>query len=243
MTKTVKTLLLSAAFATALSAAQTQLSKTEIASIEKLELFKQAQIKVDKAIDAGSLYLLSVKVRGAADEIYLTKDKKFIVAGDAISTSTGEKLTIPLDMTGVIGKEAFTYGTGTDEYILFTDPQCPYCKKFESYFPQIKDKVKIRVFYFPLDFHAEAKDISLYIMSQKTQEAKEQAMLNTNKNTPAFKNKKYAKGEKEALEKSLEEQMNIASKLKVRGTPAVFDPQGNKVSWPDMLKKYGMNVQ
>lgn len=243
MIKTAKTLLATAALATTLSAAPANLSKNEIKNIESLELFKRAQIKIDTAVDAGSLYLLNIKVRGASDEIYLTKDKKYIIAGDAINTATGEKLTIPADMSDVVGNEAFTYGNGKDEYILFTDPQCPYCKKFESYFPQIKDKVKFRVFYFPLDFHKEARDISLYIMSLKTKEQKEQALLNTTKDTPAFKNKKYAKGEKEKLEKHLEKQLDVASKLKVRGTPAVFDKEGNKVSWPELLSNYGVSVK
>lgn len=83
---------------------------------------------------------------GNADEIYLTKDKKLILSGDLIDVNSGIKISAPADLTGVRGKEAFVYGKGTEEYFLFTDPECPYCKKFESYLPQIENKVKIKYF-------------------------------------------------------------------------------------------------
>jgi len=242
MFKTARNVLLSLAVATSLNAAD-KLSKNEINSIQKLNLFTNAQITVNKGYDVGSLYLLDITVRGNSDEIYLTKDKKYLLTGDAINTETGSKLSVPADMTGVIGNEAFTYGNGKDEYVLFTDPECPYCKKFESYFPQIKDKVKIRVFYYPLDFHVNARDISLYIMSLDSKAQKEKAMLNTDKNTPAFKNRNIPKDKLAKLEKHLDKQLEIASQLKVRGTPAVFDKDGNKIVWPEMLSKYGIQVK
>ena len=132
-----------------------------------------------------------------------------------------------VDLTGVIGKEAFTYGTGNDEYILFTDPECPYCKKFESFLPQIKDKVKIRVFYYPLDSHENAKDLSLYIMNQKTTTQKIDAMFEVSENIDKAKNAKYTQAELSKLEKQLEEQMQIATNLNVQGTPTIFDKNGN----------------
>ena len=242
MFKTARNVLLTLAVASSLNAAGT-LSQNEVNTIQNLNLFKNAQIKVTKGYDVGSLYLLDIQVQGKADEIYLTKDKKYLITGDAIDTTSGGKLTIPADMTGVIGNEAFTYGTGSDEYVLFTDPECPYCKKFESYFPQISDKVKIRVFYYPLDFHKNARDISLYVMSLDSKAKKEKAMLNTNKDTKAFKNRKISKSELAKLEKHLDKQIEVANKLKVRGTPAVFDKEGNKVVWPEMLAKYGITVQ
>lgn len=242
MIKIIRNILLSVAVFSSLNAAQT-LSEKEIKEIQNLELFKQAQVKVDKGFDAGSLFLLNVTVKGKGDKVFLTKDKKYLIAGDVISTQNGQALEVPVDLTPTIGKEAFTYGTGSEEYVLFTDPECPYCKQFEKNFPKIEDKIKIRVFYFPLDFHKDAKDISLYIMSQKTYKDKVNAMLNTTKDTPAFKNKKYAKGEKEKLQKHLDSQLEVASKLGIQGTPSLYDKNGNKVAWTSMLLKHGLTLQ
>lgn len=169
---TKNVLISSLLFSSVLNAANKEVPKNEIAQMEQLELLKRAQIKINKAYDIGSLYILNITVQGNADEIYLTKDKKLILSGDVIDATNGMKISAPVDLTGIAGKEAFVFGKGTEEYILFTDPECPYCKKFESYLPQIESKVKIRVFYFPLESHENAKDLSLYVMSQKTKAKK-----------------------------------------------------------------------
>ncbi len=223
--------------------AVTPISDKEIKEIQNLELFQKAQIIVKSAYDAKSLYLLNVSVRGNSEQIYLSKDKKYLIAGDVISIKDGTLLEIPVDIKPTLGKEAFTFGKGKDEYILFTDPECPYCKEFESYFSQIEDKVKIRVFFFPLNIHKDAKDISLYIMSQKSYEAKIKAMLSTTKDTPAFINRKISKNELEKLQKSLDEQMAIANELGIGGTPALFDTKGERVNWIKMLQEYGVEIK
>lgn len=244
MFKIAKSILIAATIATSLNAASAvKVSKNEIKNMENLALFKRANITISEAYDTGSVYLLKIVARGAIQEIYLTKDKKYLIAGDVIDTTSGEKLTVPVDISKTIGKEAFTYGNGKDEYVLFTDPECPYCKKFEAYFPQIEDKVKIRVFYFPLDFHPNAKDLSIYAMSKDKREDKIKAMLNVDKNSQEFKDRKIPKDKLASLEKHLEEQMKIGRDLGVRGTPSLFDTKGNKVNWVQMLQNYGVQVK
>lgn len=245
MLKLIKTVLVLFAL-TSFANAMEQISDKLVKEIESLNLFQGAQVKVLKGFDSGDLYLLNVTVRGQQSKIYLTKDKKYLIAGDVVNTESGRALDIPdlpVDIKPTLGKEAFTFGKGNDEYVLFTDPECPYCKKFESYFSQIEDKVKIRVFFYPLPSHANAKDISIYIMSQKSYGDKVKAMTTTKADTPDFVNRKIDEKELEKLEKTLEEQMEIANKLGVRGTPSVFDTKGNKVSWVEMLQKYGVKVQ
>ena len=242
MIKILKSIFIALVFVSFANAA-TKISQNEIKEIEALKLFQGAQVTVNQGYDAGSLYVLNVTVRGNADKVYLTKDKKYLISGDVLSTDSGQPLEVPVDIALTKEKEAFTFGTGKDEYVLFTDPECPYCKKFESYFEQIEDKVKIRVFFFPLQSHANAKDISLYIMSQKSYEDKKKAMTTTTKDTPAFVNRKIDAKDLEKLEASLAEQMIVANKLGIRGTPSVFDTKGNKVSWVEMLQGYGITVK
>ena len=240
---TKNVLISSLLFSSVLNAANKEVPKNEIAQMEQLELLKRAQIKINKAYDIGSLYILNITVQGNADEIYLTKDKKLILSGDVIDATNGMKISAPVDLTGIAGKEAFVFGKGTEEYILFTDPECPYCKKFESYLPQIESKVKIRVFYFPLESHENAKDLSLYIMSQKTSAKKIEAMFSANDNLQIAKNAKYTQAELAKLEKSLEEQIQIGMKLNVQGTPTIFDKEGKSVVWVNLLEKFGIEVK
>ncbi len=223
--------------------ALSEISKDKLTKIQNLTLIKKANIQVKKAYDLGSLYALDSRIQGQSQELFLTKDTKVLIAGEAIKTNTGEKLSVPADVSKLDGKEAFTFGTGDDEYYLFTDPECPYCKKFESYFKQIEDKVSMKVFYYPLDFHANARDISLYVMSQDTKKEKIDAMLNTTKNTPAFKNRDIDPKKLQKLEKELDTQIELAQELGVRGTPAVYDKKGNKVSWVRLLQEFGIEVK
>ena len=240
---TKNVLISSLLFSSVLNAANKEVPKNEIAQMEQLELLKRAQIKINKAYGIGSLYILNITVQGNADEIYLTKDKKLILSGDVIDATNGMKISAPVDLTGIAGKEAFVFGKGTEEYILFTDPECPYCKKFESYLPQIESKVKIRVFYFPLESHENAKDLSLYVMSQKTSAKKIEAMFSANDNLQIAKNAKYTQAELAKLEKSLEEQIQIGMKLNVQGTPTIFDKEGKSVVWVNLLEKFGIEVK
>lgn len=222
-----------------------ELAKNDISKIEQLEIFKKANIKILKAYDIGSLYILSINVQGNKDEVYLTKDKKYIISGAVVNVSNQMQVSAPVDLAITKNKEGFVYGNGKDEYVLFTDPECPYCKKFESYLPQIKDKVKIRVFFYPLEFHENAHDLSLYILSKKTTSQKIEALyeFNIGDNLDKVKNAKYSKSELDKLEKQLNEQINIATTLNIQGTPALFDKNGNSIIWVNMLEKYGIEVR
>ena len=226
-------------------AALKEVPKSETLKLEQLELLKQNSIKINKAFDIGSLYMLNINVKGNSDEVFLTKDKNYLISGVVVDVKSGVELSIPVDLSNLKNKEALTYGNGKDEYILFTDPECSYCKKFESFLPQIKDKVKIKVFFFPLDFHENAKDLSIYIMSKKTRDEKINAMFefNIGDNLSKVKNAKYSKNELEKLEKKLEEHINLGISLNVQGTPALFDKDGNSIVWVNLLEKYGIEFK
>ncbi|PPK61530.1 thiol:disulfide interchange protein DsbC [Malaciobacter marinus] len=244
MTKILKLSLLVFSFLSVLNAYEPkEVTKEEIKQINNLNLLQKADIKVNKAFDMGSIYILDSIIQGKPQELFLTKDKKVLIAGNVMDVNSGDAITLPVDLSNTIGKEALTYGSGKDEYILFTDPECPYCKKLESFFPKLEKHVKIRVFFFPLSFHNNARDLSIYFMSKNTNEEKIKAMLNTNADSKEFKNRKISKDELAKLEKSLEEQMIIAQKLNIRGTPTLFNKDGKKIVWVELLKKYNIDLQ
>lgn len=228
-----------------LEAKDKELSSSEIKAIENLELFKKAEIKITKAYDIGSLYILNVLVQGNKDEVFLTKDKNYFIYGTVVNTNSGAQIKAPVDLSILKNKEAFTYGEGKDEYILFTDPECQYCKKFESYFPLLKDKIKLKIFFFPLDFHENARDLSIYIMSKKSQSEKIDAMFefNIKDDLSKVKNAKYSKSEFEKLEKKLNEHLELGSSLNIQGTPALFDKNGHPIVWVDLLERYGIDFK
>lgn len=220
-----------------------QLTNSEVIELQKIQLLKKAQIKIIKAYDMGSLYILNTKIQEKPQELFLTKDKKILIAGNVMNSKTGEPITAPIDLSDLQGKQALTFGTGTDEYYLFTDPECPYCKKFESYLPQIEKNVKINIFFFPLSFHENAKDLSLYFMSKESNNEKIKAMMSVDAKSKEFINRKIDKKTLTKLEEKLQIQLQIAQKLGIRGTPTLYSTSGKKVVWVNLLKKYGVDVK
>lgn len=242
----MKKILKSLALSTMLSAslfASSQLSQKDISEIEKMPILAGSGIQVLKAFQDGEFILLRANIQGNVQELVLTADKKHLIAGKVYNTTTGEELAIPNDVSVLKGKEALTYGKGKDVYYLFTNPECPYCKKFESYFPQIEKDVQIKVFFFPLSFHENAVALTHYILSNKTNEAKIKAMLNVDINSADFKNKKFTEAEKAKFDKIIDSNMKLADELGVRGTPALFDINGKSLSWVNVLQRYGVEVK
>jgi len=220
-----------------------EVTNNELQEIKSLGLLQKANIEVKKAFDIGNLFILDASFQGKPQELFLTKDKNIIIAGNVMDANTGEGISLPMDISITKGKEAFTFGSGKDEYILFTDLECPYCKKFEGYFPQLEKHVKIRVFFYPLSFHENARDLSLYVMGQKTPQKMIETYLSVSAQSPEFINRKIDKNNEAKLEIKLQDQMQIAQKLNIAGTPTLIDKNGKKIVWVKLLEKYNIQPQ
>lgn len=220
-----------------------QYKEVPIESFKNLNVLTQYGVTISQAYDTGSIYHLKAAIRGRTQDVFLSKDKKVVLLGAAYDTKSGKKMNIPVDMNKYIQNEAFTFGTGKDEYVVFTDPECPYCKQFESSWEKIKDKVKLHVFLFPLDMHPHAKEMSYYIVSKSGNDERNKALHEMGNGSDEYKNAKFSMKELSILQKSLKKQMDIANELGVRGTPAVFDMDGGSVSWPTILKKNKLELK
>lgn len=241
MKKFIKSAIISTIASVSLFAGQ--LSDAETKNIQQLPLFMGSGIMVQKAYKDGDFILLRALIQGNVQEFVLTSDKKHLIAGKVYNTQSGEELSMPNDVSVLKGKEALTYGSGKEIYYLFTDPECPYCKKFESYFEQIEKNVQIKVFFFPLSFHKNAMDMTKYIIDNKSNEDKVHAMLTLDIEDKDFKEKKYTPKREKELQAIIDENMKLADEFGVRGTPALFDKDGKSVSWVGLLQKFGIQVQ
>lgn len=80
---------------------------------------------------------------------------------EQLSKVDWSKLPIRIAMRRVIGN-------GSRKIAIFTDPQCPFCKRFESEtIPALKD-VTIYYFLFPLPIHEYAETYSKQILCSET---------------------------------------------------------------------------
>jgi len=106
--------------------------------------------------------------------------------------------------------------------------------------PYLKDKATFYVFFYPLPFHKNAKDMSLYILNQKD---KAKALLEIANGSKSYKEASlYSKEKKDKLFSKVAKNMQIANTLGVRGTPSLFDKDGNSVNWTTLSKKYKVDI-
>lgn len=211
-----------------------------VESFNNLKVLKENGIKVTEFKTQNSIYLLKgmkKTKRGKTSFLfYMTKDLKYTFFGQGFDDKA-QALYIPKDMDIYKKYANFTYGNGKSEYYIFTDPQCPYCKKFEKLLAgsDIKGKVKIYYFLYPLAFHSEAIPMSNYILSQKDRAKALKEVM-----TSAFKEyKKYSNQKGDELLKNEE----IGFDMVVRGTPSIFDSQGKLLNYQQFFENLNISVK
>jgi thiol:disulfide interchange protein DsbC len=182
--KTLAILTLSTLVASSLSAATPkQLSKEELKKIvESSVIFSNKNIEVTKGYDRSeyNLYQLETlfKTQRGVSKIPAFMDKKthVIFVGSAYGPD-GKTISMPVNKESITPGVAFTYGSGEKgELYLFTDPECPFCKRLETMAGEKLNGYKVHVVLFPLSFHKTAKPITQWILRGKTEAEKAERM-------------------------------------------------------------------
>lgn len=145
------------------------------------------------------IYIYPPKALILVGEIYNTKgvnitDKHIQDIGAKKVNADDKPLDIaPLFNVSVNMKD----GNGKYGFIVFTDPDCPFCKQLESFL--LKEDVSVNYIYTPLDqLHPNAREKSINAVMQKRSISREEAI------------KLIGEGEK------------IGTALGVRGTPSTI---------------------
>lgn len=212
-----------------------------ISELSALNIIKESQIQILKVQDEGNVYLINgLPTRSMQGEekkpfdFFITKDKKILITGNAIRTDTRQRVTFPIDKGIIAGKEAFSYGTGSEVLYVFVDPQCPYCKQFEKTMPTLKEKYTFKIFLFPLSFHADAIPMSKWILKGTDQEEMAERLLAIANGSQEYKNLVLSADEDKHLMDIINVQIGLAKEIEVMGTPTVLDSDLNKMNWPSL---------
>lgn len=225
-----------------LFASVTLFAASNIDKIKELKMFNKPGITITSYAEHESTYQVKGNVQNqggvAPFEAFITKDLREVIFGRGFNAKTQKPLQVIIDTKAFIKDVAYTFGDGKDEYMLFTDPECPYCHQLEKILPLLKKNAKFHIFLYPLSFHKNAKPMSYFIMSQKTDKDKASVMHNIANELTDYKKAKFTLSEIEKYDELLKKQFDIASILGVSGTPALFDINGNPVQWNTLLKKY-----
>lgn len=135
------------------------------------------------------------------------------------------------ELTQYAKKVDFNQGSKKYEFVLFTDPECPYCARVEEYF--IKNNVSAYINFYPLSFHQNATKWILQILSSK--DFKE-ALISIRQNQKDLE----VKTTKEAEER-LKNMKAVGEKLNIQGTPKLFVVEKNTSKIVDVID--GANMQ
>lgn len=218
---------------------QTKPAEKEVQDKIKTALSKQignGSIVIDEINTTPSpdLYELIVKVNGDKNMVYATKDGNYIVAGSLLSSKEDKNLSAERMMQIQSQEQGFdslpldvaikkVYGKGTHKIVVFSDPDCPFCKKLEHDFAKNADKLDMTVYTLMLpieELHPGALQHARQILcSEDPNKAWYDWILDNNQ--PNDKQETCEKANS-ILEKSGE----AAMKFQVQGTPTIVFENG-----------------
>ena len=180
------------------------------------------------------------EVRIGTELLYTDERGDYLIEGSVIDTRSKAHLTqaridklTAIDFASLPLKDAIVWkqGTGARKLVVFADPNCGYCKKFETEMQQVKD-VTVYTFLIPIlggDSPEKARNIWC---------AKDNAavwrdwMIHGN---PAARS--MGACDTSALQRNLA----MAKKYRVNGTPALVFEDGKRVPGalpPDQIEKH-----
>ncbi len=217
-------------------------------SLTKAEASDLLKGGVDQVLDVEfaeipGLWMVSVEKDRQKFPLYIDFSKAYVVAGNVIRLKDRQNITsarqaqlnkvdvsqIPLDDALLLGKA----GAKT-RVIVFTDPECPYCKKLHVSLQEVVQRnpeIAFLIKLFPLKMHPNAYEISKSIVCNKSLELLEQSF--------AGKPVPPSDCETEAVDQTLA----LVETLGIRSTPTLVLPDGLVVSGAksadDILKLLG----
>jgi thiol:disulfide interchange protein DsbC len=180
------------------------------------------------------------ELRIGAEVLYSDERGEHIIQGELIETKTRNNLTqaridklSAIDFASLPLKDAIVWkqGSGARKLVVFADPNCGYCKKFEKEMQGVKD-VTVYTFLYPI-LGGDSPDKSRNIWCAKDNSvAWRDWMIN---GTPAPR----AMGGKCDLA-ALDRNVALGKKYRVNGTPALVFEDGKRVPGamaPDQVEK------
>jgi len=245
MNKTLLNLAAVITLVTTVSATESIVDKTKLQEIiTKNRVLQDPSLTLKGVIEKADSYVLKLEARSPQGSQLITAflDKKTseLYIGSAYDKE-GKAITFPKDAKVVKEGVSFSYGKGSKDIYIVTDPECPYCSKFEKAIAGKMDDYTVHVILFPLSFHKKAPAMVDWIMQGKDDAGKkerfEDLMLKASrKYTELIKDAKKPYVYSSATQEQMEKSNKAAMELNVRGTPTIYDANFNPLSQDQLLK-------
>ena len=228
------------------NAADIQLDAAKLKEIKAATKALQRPIfQLKEGIDKETVYFLKIdaKSKRGVRPITAFVDKKTgaVYFGNGYDKE-GKLMAFPKDEALIKKGITFSYGTGKKDLYIVTDPECPYCVKFEKLAHGKLDDYKVHVIFYPLTFHKKAPAMIEWIMQGKS-DAEKKERFDKIVLEGSTEYKMLIKDDKKPFRYTAVTQVVINKafgairELGTRGTPATYDEEFNLIPWTDFLKE------
>ena len=197
-----------------------KLEKKEAEEIIK-KIVPNGQVSEIKLSPAKGLWQIEVDAGDKRGSLYIDFSKKYLIAGQIIPIDTIGKPApeVKVDFSKIPLKEAVVLGpkNAKKKVAVFTDPDCPYCRKLHEEMKLVLAKrkdVAFYVFLFPLEMHKDAYKKVQAILCEKSLTLLDDAFAGKPLPEPKCGN--------EAVEKN----KALAKSLNFSGTPMLVREDG-----------------
>jgi thiol:disulfide interchange protein DsbC len=201
-----------------------KLEKKEAEEIIK-KIAPNGQVTEIKLSPAKGLWQIEVEAGDKRGTLYVDFSKKYLIAGQIVPIDTIGKPApeIKVDFSQIPLKDAVVFGpkNAKKKVVVFTDPDCPYCRKLHEEMKQVLAKRKDVAFYiflFPLEMHKDAYKKVQAILCEKSLTLLDDAFSGKPLPEPKCSN--------EAVEKN----KALAKQLQFSGTPTLVREDGMVLS-------------
>ena len=118
----------------------------------------EARIEQIERVPGSSLYEVAIRGPNGPQLFYVDERARIIVVGQVLDGGTGRNLTEErlrklnaIDWTSLPFDSAITTkrGNGRRKIAVFSDPNCPYCKRFEKDLAKLDD-IAVHIFLYPV---------------------------------------------------------------------------------------------
>lgn len=207
------------------------LNKGDAAALIK-EALPDTKVLSIRVSPSKAMWELLVEMKDKKGIVYIDFPKKHIFSGTLLDIKSRKNLTqesynqlniIKVDASKIPLKDALELGNknAKKRIIVFTDPDCPFCAKLHSEIKKVvteRNDVLFLIKMYPLPIHKDAAEKAKAIVCEKSL-----ALLEN-----AFDKKPLPKPA--CTSTAVDDNVKLAKKLGIGGTPAMVMPDGTVVS-------------
>lgn len=158
--------------------------------------------------------------------IFVSDDLSTMINGDVIDLNNKQSITARLkaenqpkvDISLLHEKDAIKMGKGSRRIYVFSDPDCPYCKRLQHDLNQLEN-TEVLIFPMPLvQLHPKAQEVSESIWCQPNQEKAWLSYMDAGQLPKTS-----------TCDNPISRNLALADKLHIMGTPAIIFGDGSLV--------------